>query len=127
MNQRKSTMFWCGILLALLVLSAVAAYAVSQVKVRDATANIYVDGKLVRSIALDRVTEAYTFEVSEENGWESTIEVAHGRIRVAKANCPDHICEKQGWISDGIQPIVCLPHRLVIEIVQAGDTIDTAT
>ena len=44
-----------------------------------------------------------------------------GGIRVSFADCPDQICVDQGWLSGGRIPIVCLPHRLVIELVEGGD------
>ena len=47
-----------------------------------------------------------------------------GRIRVSKADCPDQICANQGWISDGAVPIICLPHKLMIEIVGGGGELD---
>ena len=49
-----------------------------------------------------------------------------GRIRVSQADCPDQVCVDQGWIADGTVPIVCLPHKLVIEIVGGGSAFDAA-
>ena len=56
----------------------------------------------------------------EEEGGSNTVQVEKGRIRVSEADCPDQICVNQGWISGGAVPIVCLPHRLMIEIVGGG-------
>jgi len=44
------------------------------------------------------------------------ISVEQGRIRVFAASCPDLICVRQGWVSNGLVPIVCLPNRLVITL-----------
>ena len=49
-----------------------------------------------------------------------------GRIRIAEADCPDQVCVNQGWISNGTVPIICLPHRLMIEIVDGGGGLDGA-
>ena len=38
----------------------------------------------------------------------------------------DQICVHQGYISDGSQPIVCLPNRLIIQIQGGGDALDAA-
>lgn len=42
------------------------------------------------------------------------LEIKDGRARVTHASCPLKICEKQGWVSDGV--IVCVPNRTVIVI-----------
>ena len=52
--------------------------------------------------------------------------VEPGRIRVSQANCPDQVCVEMGAISDGTVPIVCLPHKLVIEIVGGAEALDAA-
>ena len=66
---------------------------------------------------LSAVTDPYTFTVEGPGGFTNTILVEPGRIRVSQANCPDQVCVEMGAISDGTVPIVCLPHKLVIEIV----------
>lgn len=35
-----------------------------------------------------------------------------------EANCPDGYCEEQGKISGHTQTIVCLPHKLVVEVLE---------
>ena len=60
---------------------------------------------------------------------DQTIEVKDGdfynRIRsedvtadMEEANCPDGYCEEQGKISGHTQTIVCLPHKLVVEVLE---------
>ncbi|WP_440248169.1 NusG domain II-containing protein [Catenibacterium faecis] len=36
------------------------------------------------------------------------------------ATCPDHLCIKQGTINKKGQSIICLPHKLIVEVV-SGD------
>lgn len=36
------------------------------------------------------------------------------------ATCPDHLCIKQGAINKKGQSIICLPHKLIVEVV-SGD------
>ncbi len=86
-------------------------------------ANIYQDGVLIQSIDLSRVEEPYSFTVTDDQGHENTIEVEPGRIRVSEANCPDQICVNTGWLDSGIEPIVCLPARLVIRLEKTGGTV----
>ena len=56
----------------------------------------------------------------------NTVVVEGGRVRVSQADCPDQVCVNQGWISDGTVPIVCLPHKLIVEIVGGGGDLDGA-
>ena len=41
-----------------------------------------------------------------------------GKAYMEEANCPDGYCEEQGKISGHTQTIVCLPHKLVVEILE---------
>ncbi len=80
------------------------------------TAQIILDGEVIREVDLSRVREPYTFTVNDGAGGTNVVQVEPGRICVCEANCPDKICISQGWLSDQNVPIVCLPHRLIIKI-----------
>ena len=67
--------------------------------------------------------ESYTLTFEDERG-TNTVLVEPGRIRISEADCPDQVCVNQGFISDGTVPIVCLPHRLLVEIVGAEGDLD---
>ena len=112
-----------------LLLAAVAASA-AWLQLRDGdtdapTARILRDGALLEEIDLDRVAEPYSFTLEDGSG-ANTVQVERGRIRISAADCPDQVCVKQGWISGGAVPIICLPHRLTIEIVDGGGDLDGA-
>ena len=97
-----------------------AVFLLVRDKKTDApAARITRDGALLEEIDLSAVDKPYAFTLEDESG-TNTIEVEQGRIRVSEADCPDQICVHQGWISDSLFPIVCLPHRLMIEIT-GGD------
>lgn len=64
--------------------------------------------------------KSYTYRYEDPDGDYNLIEVADGRIRIAEANCGDQICVRRGWASKDNETIVCLPHKLVIEIVDNG-------
>ena len=111
------------------LLAAVAASA-AWLLLRDGdtdapTARILRDGVLLEEIDLDRVAEPYSFTLEDGSG-ANTVQVERGRIRISAADCPDQVCVKQGWISGGAVPIICLPHRLTIEIVDGGGDLDGA-
>lgn len=47
----------------------------------------------------------------------NVVEVSGGRVRVREADCPNQDCVNQGWIDSSSQQIVCLPHKLYVDIV----------
>lgn len=71
---------------------------------------------VVESIRLDQVKAPYEITVSTPDGGHNTIAVRPGEIEVIQADCPDQTCVRQGAIANSAMPIVCLPHRLVIQI-----------
>ena len=117
------------VILALLVVTAAASAAFLLLRPRGTgrpVARITLDGELVEEIDLTEVKEARTFTVEGESGLTNTILVEPGRIRVSEAGCPDQICVHQGFISDGTAPIVCLPNKLIIQIIGGGEALDAA-
>ena len=46
---------------------------------------------------------------------------------MTEANCGDHTCVRMGRISRAGEAIVCLPHRLVVEIVGGEAAADAVT
>lgn len=90
------------------------------------TARVYSDGVCIREIDLSQVKEAYSFPVTSPYG-TNEIRVEPGRIRVWSGDCPDQICIRTGWIEAAGVPIVCLPHRLVIQISGTEPELDSIT
>ena len=113
------TRIWVFLILAILVLAAAASALVLTRPAAGRVAKIYVDGELIREVDLDRVAAQERYTVRTDQG-ENVILLEPGRICVESADCPDQICVKAGWLADSAAPIVCLPHRLVIEL--GGET-----
>ena len=53
----------------------------------------------------------------EPAGGHLVVEVAGGAVRVRESDCPDQICVLTGWISAPGDMIVCVPYRVVIQVV----------
>ena len=115
-SRLKSNKFWLTVLGGTVVVSVIVALLLGQApmsRTPAGSANIYQDGLLTESVNLAAVKETYTIDIMGNSGFNK-LEVESGRIRVLEADCPDGICKRQGWVSGGMIPIVCLPHRLVI-------------
>ena len=82
-------------------------------------AHVYLDGEEIETIDLAAVAVPYSFTVETEDGY-NLVTVSPGAIAVTEADCPDRVCVAQGEVSDGLVPIVCLPHKLVIQIGEGG-------
>lgn len=88
-------------------------------------AYIYSSGELVRTIDLSLIQESNQFTVSSASGGKNIIEVRPGAIGILSADCPDKLCVHQGFLSEPLFPLVCLPNQLVIEIRDGSDTPDS--
>ena len=113
-----------------IVLLLIAAVAVSAAvlllrggSAPSPVARITRDGVLLEEIDLETVDQPRSFTLEGGSGTNS-VQVERGRIRVSEADCPDQVCVNRGWISDGTVPIICLPHKLMIEIVGGEGALD---
>lgn len=52
---------------------------------------------------------------SEEEG-RNVLVIRDGEAYMSEADCPDKLCVKQKAVSKSGESIICLPHRLVIEV-----------
>ncbi|MBS7577188.1 MULTISPECIES: NusG domain II-containing protein [unclassified Enterococcus] len=86
-------------------------------------AELRVDGKLIKKFDLSQ-NEASNYRYVADDGDYNLIEVKNQQIRIKEANCGDQICIKRGWIKKSGETIVCLPHKLVIEIKNNAETND---
>lgn len=91
---------------------------------------ISVNNKEIKRIALDEPSEPLIFDVEDGDGGVNTIEVRDGKIRIKAANCTDQVCVRTGFIQKQGETIVCLPHKVIIEILsmdgsQYGDIISS--
>lgn len=117
------------LILALLIGAVAVSAAVLLLQgrgTRASVARITRDGVLLEEIDLTKTQAPFSFLLEDGRG-RNLISVEQGRIRVSEADCPDQICVNQGWISDGTVPIVCLPHRLMIQIVGGEEGLDGGT
>ena len=117
----KSDKFWLAVLGGVLLISAAVAILIRLAPA--ARASVYMNGTLIESLDLNGVSAPFSFTVDSGEG-TNVISVERGRIRVSEADCPDGSCIRQGWLSDGLLPVVCLPHRLVIKLDGAASEID---
>ena len=79
---------------------------------------VTVDGREVGRYPL---SEDVTVTIGEAD--YNVLQIADGQAAVTEANCGDHTCVRTGAVSRAGETIVCLPHRLIVEI-RGGDGSD---
>lgn len=117
MNTKR----WLIMFAVILVLSAAAWIITTNIAYESSVATIYQDGVIYREIDLSGVVEPYEFTLHGDDGSFNTVHVDIGWISMASASCPDQICVHHDPISDGAQPIVCLPNKVIIQIEKSKD------
>ena len=107
----------------ILILAALAVAAVLLLVVRrHGEAGSYAV-VMVRNTEMGRYS--LTFDgIYAINDGKNTIEIRDGKVRMTEADCPNHLCVRQGWISFSGQSIVCLPNELSVTITGADGAAD---
>lgn len=81
---------------------------------------IRLDGEIYGTYDLN---ENQTIEVVTDAG-RNVVRIEDGEAFMEEADCPDGYCKNQGKISHLNETIVCLPHKLVVEVVSEADASD---
>lgn len=78
-------------------------------------AEITLEGKTYKKIPLSEHRGEDKVYVKTQYGY-NIIEIKDQSVGIIDADCKDKICIKSGVISKPGQSLVCLPHKLVVEI-----------
>lgn len=63
------------------------------------------------------LSENQTINIHNDN----ILIIENHEIYMDQATCPDHTCIKQGHISQNGASIICLPHQLIVEIIDGQE------
>ena len=119
--MHMKTKHWLLLFGMVLLLCITSVLLLHRYRPDTLVAEIYQDGALVQTIDLTALKEPQ--EILLTNGEkENQILAENGQIAMLSANCPDHLCVRQGPIQNGIYPIVCLPNKVVIKLVSGKDS-----
>ena len=91
----------------------------------DAIAVVTIDGDIYGEYPL---SEDASERIEFSDGGYNVIAIADGYASVTEASCPDQICVHHNHIRYSGETIVCLPHKLVVEVRGGEDNgIDGST
>lgn len=127
MADFKKNLKWAIMFLLLIGISLIVLFIHKQSLGTAKTAQIIQNGEVIRTVDLRNVSEPYEFEIISENGGTNTVRVENGKIGIIHASCPDKICVKQGFIANGVLPIVCLPNKLSVVVTGGSIGLDAIT
>lgn len=85
------------------------------------TAVVTHDGHEVYRIRLTGHTGTTKWRYQDGDHWNEVVTTGH-RIAITEANCADQVCVRKGAISRPGDTIVCLPHKLLIEVKSSHGT-----
>ena len=71
------------------------------------------EGKEVARLPLDKDD---SIAITHDALGHNTVVVKDGKVSVAQADCRDQICVKHKPVKNKGETIVCLPHKLIVEI-----------
>ena len=111
-KKTKKRWDWLFILIAAAIAAGLYFSGILSPGEKGAYAVIYIDGEEFERLPLDEDIE---FPVATKAG-ENIVVISGGKVSVTEADCPDKLCVKQGKIDRQGETIVCLPHKLVVEI-----------
>lgn len=113
-----------GIIAAVFLIGMIGSVIVMTAQPKN-TVRIVSDGEVLYTIDLAAAEDA-TLTI-ESSGHYNIVEIKDRQIRVKDADCPDKTCVRMGWLSSSSMPIVCLPHKLVIEFTDDTGGVDAMT
>lgn len=115
---KRKNLIWAAVFAAVIAACLIFIFLTGG-KSGENSAEIYEDGKLVKTIADLDPEKEYSFEIKTKNG-TNTLSVGGGSIWVSSADCSNQTCVHAGKISLAGQTVICAPHKLVIRVV--GET-----
>lgn len=105
------------LIIFILVIVGILILIINLNKKEGDTVEVYYKDDLVLSADLS-INNTYTVEGLLG---DVVIEIKDKKVRVVKENSPKNICSTEGYISDSTKPLICLPNKVVIKIVQSSD------
>ena len=105
--MKKKDFILIGVIVAVI---AIAIAVLSLTKKDGDYVVVKVDGNEVARYSLTQDGE-YSL-----NGGTNVLRIENGKAYLVSANCPDHLCVKQGKVDQSGETITCLPNRLTVTV-----------
>lgn len=107
----------------ILLIAAAGLLAVNFTKQEGSTVLVKIDGEVTKSYSINK-NRTVDIVTGDNNEFLNTLVIEDGKVYMSDADCPDKICKEHRPISYSGETIVCLPHRIVIEITAENSAPD---
>ncbi len=116
-NSQKNRKFKNDIILAVVIVIIAAAGLLLFVLNREqgSTVLVKIDGAQIASYPLSENREI-PIKTGDNDENINVLMIKDGKASISEADCPDKICVETRAVSFVGETVVCLPHKLVIEI-----------
>lgn len=118
MKLKKLDFVIIGTLIFITLASSAAALISTSKKFDNLYVNIEVNGKPYKKVPLNNYNDKIKVQSSLGT---NLIEIENGKVHFDEADCPDKICIKDGFIGKPGQILVCLPNKVVVQIIGEGN------
>ena len=118
--KRKDALLLIMIIVGAAIVGTVMWFMRNSDKPEQVT--VKVDGNVVYSESLSKDIE---YKVDGYDGGYNIVVVQDSKVSVKEADCPDKVCMNSGQISKSGDTIVCMPHKVVVEIEGGEGTVDS--
>lgn len=102
------------VVIILLIIIAVGIFFFYYNKHSGSRVSVKVGGEVIAELELSEPTE---YKIDTIYGSNILI-IEDGKAYISEADCPDKICVGQGSIEKKGDSIICLPHKLIIEVIR---------
>ena len=102
------------LLVAVILLCTVVTVLLVASREDGLEVEIVSDGEVLKTMELKKDAK---YEVVTDRGTNLVV-IEDGQVVVMEADCPDKVCVNHKPVSMTGETIICLPHKLVIEIVE---------
>ena len=99
---------------AILVLALIAILVISLTKADGSKVVITVDSEIYQTLDLNT---DQTVTIEGNDGRLNVVEIKDGTVKMSQADCPDKLCVNHRDIHYNHETIVCLPNKVVLEIM----------
>lgn len=122
--MKKLLTKWDILLIVVLLLLSFLPEGIFYLSGNDASVTrtyveIQVEGKVYKKVPLSGHHGEDRFSIDTDKG-HNLVVIKDGTIGITEADCPDKICIREGFVSKPGATVVCLPHKLLIEVKNAG-------
>lgn len=118
-RTRKNDLILILMLLVVALVSYLGIGLYQEMNTKNGVALVTIDGEEYASYPL---TVDATERIELEDGSYNLLVIEDGKADVTEASCPDGICVNHSAIDKRGESIVCLPNKVVVEIINGEES-----